>query len=103
MKNNSINTIALTNISFSFFPISFVFGNLITNVNILVFCCLGIFYLRSKILTTEFDLPIKIIFLFFFLIFFSTSLDFFKSLYLNEYEYYDLIKLMKSILFFRFF
>ena len=103
MKNNSINTIALTNISFSFFPISFVFGNLITNVNILVFWCLGIFHLRSKILTTEFDLPIKIIFLFFFLIFFSTSLDFFKSLYLKEYEYYDLIQLVKSILFFRFF
>ena len=103
MKNNLVNTITLTNISFSFFPISLVLGNLITNVNILVFCCLGIFYLRSKILTTEFDLPIKIIFLFFFLIFFSTSLDFFKSLYLKEYEYYDLIKLVKSILFFRFF
>ena len=102
-KIYNINSILLINLVFSFFPISFVLGTFITNINLVLFCCLGIFHLRSKILTTEFDLAIKIIFLFFFVIFFSTSLDFLKSLYLNEYEYYDLIKLVKSILFFRFF
>ena len=102
-KIYNINSILLINLTFGFFPISFVLGNFITNINLVLFCCLGIFYLRSKILTTEFDLAIKIIFLFFFVIFFSTSLDFLKSLYLEEYEYYDLIKLVKSILFFRFF
>ena len=102
-KIYNINSILLINLIFGFFPISFVLGTLITNINLVLFCCLGIFHLRSKILTTEFDLAIKIIFLFFFVIFFSTSLDFLKSLYLEEYEYYDLIKLVKSILFFRFF
>ena len=102
-KIYNINSILLINLTFGFFPISFVLGTLITNINLVLFCCLGIFHLRSKVLTTEFDLAIKIIFLFFFVIFFSTSLDFLKSLYLKEYEYYDLIKLVKSILFFRFF
>ena len=64
-KVYNINSILLINLVFSFFPISFVLGTLITNINLVLFCCLGIFHLRSKILTTEFDLAIKIIFLFF--------------------------------------
>ena len=36
------------NIVFGFFPISFILGNLIININILLFCCLGIFHLKSK-------------------------------------------------------
>ena len=98
-----INSILLINLVFSFFPISFILGSLITNINLILFCCLGIFHLRSKILTTEFNLSIKIIFLFFLAIFFSTCLSLLRSLYLHEYEHYDLIKLIKSILFFRFF
>jgi len=101
--NFNINPILLTNLVFAFFPISFILGNFINNINLILFCCLGIFHLKSKILTTKFDLSIKIIFLFFFIIFFSTSLSLAKSLYLNEFEYYHLIKLVKSIVFFRFF
>jgi len=103
MKSNSVNTIALTNIFFGFFPISFILGNLFINLNILIFCCLGIFHLKSKIIKIKFNNSIKIILLFFLAIFFSTILSFFKSIYLQEYEYSDLIRLVKSILFFRFF
>ena len=102
-KNFNINPVLLTNIVFAFFPISFIFGNLITNINTLLFCCLGILHLRSRILTTKFNLSIKIIFLLFLIIFFSTSLNFIKSLYIDGYEYSELIRLLKSISFFRYF
>ena len=88
-RNIAVNNNLLISLIFAFFPISFILGNLITNINILLFCCFGIFYLRSKILTTEFPISIKIIFLFFFIILFSTSLSFIKSLYFQEYEYID--------------
>ena len=87
-KTYTDNNTLLINLVFGFFPISFVFGNLIININILLFCCLGIFYLKSKILTTKFDFSIKIIFLFFLSVLFSTILSFIKSLYLHEYEGY---------------
>ena len=103
-KNNfNKNLVLFTNLVFAFFPISFVFGNLFINLNLLLFCSLGIFHLRLKILKIKYDFPIKIIFLFFLLILFSTSLNFLKISYTNGYEYENLVPLLKSILFFRFF
>ena len=102
-KNFSIDSVLLTNLIFAFFPISFVLGNLIINANVILFCGLGLFHLRSKILTTKFDLSIKIIFLLFFAIIFSTSLNFIKSLYFEGYEHATLTNLIKSVVFFRFF
>ena len=102
-KNFSIDSILLTNLVLAFFPISFILGNFIININLILFCVLGIFLLRSKILTTKFNFPIKIIFLLFFVIFFSTGLSFTKSLYFEGYEYINLERLIKSILFFRYF
>jgi len=102
-KNLSFNSIILINLVFAFFPISFIFGNLITNINLLLFCILGVFHLKSKIFEIKFNLPIKIIFFLFFAILFSTSLSFIKSLYIEGYEYIHLIRLVKSIIFFRFF
>jgi len=103
LKKISINATSLTNLTFAFFPISFILGNLIINLNILLFCCLGIFHLRSKILKTNYNFPIKIILSFFFIVFFSTSLDFIKILYTEGYEYKNLVTLIKSVTFFRFF
>ena len=56
-KNNN-NPYLFINLVFGFFPISFILGGLIVNVNLLLFCCLGIFYLKSKILTIKFDFSI---------------------------------------------
>ena len=84
-KIYNINSILLINLIFGFFPISFVLGTLITNVNLVLFCCLGIFYLRSNILKSEIDLPIKIIFLFFVIVVFSTSLNLARSLYFQGF------------------
>ena len=91
------------NLVFSFFPISFILGTLIVNLNLLLFCCLGIYYLKSKVVTTKFDFPIKIIFLFFLIIFFSTGLSLAKNFYFAGYEPVDFVRFTKSILFFRFF
>jgi O-antigen ligase len=102
-EKNSNNPYLFINLVFSFFPISFILGSLIVNLNLVLFCCLGIYYLKSKILTTKFDFSIKIIFLFFFILFFSTSLSLIKSLYFEEYDSTALNRLVKSILFFRFF
>ena len=88
---------------FSFFPISFILGTLIVNLNLLLFCCLGIYYLKSKVVTTKFNFPIKIIFLFFLIIFFSTGLNLAKTLYFEGYEAGNFVTFTKSILFFRFF
>ena len=102
-KKYQFDPVLLTNLTFGLFPISFIIGNAIVNINVVLFCLLGIFHLRSKILEVKFDFPIKIIFLFFCVILFSTSLSFIKSLYFNTYEYENLIRLIKAIAFFRFF
>ena len=93
----------LINFVFAFFPFSFIFGNLITNINIVLFCILGIFHLRSKIFEIKFNLPIKIIFLLFLVVFFSTILSFAKYLYFEGYEDVHFNRLIKSIIFFRYF
>ena len=67
-ENLALNSNLLISIAFSLFPISFIIGNLVTNLNFLLFCCLGIFYLRKKILTNKLNLPLKIISLFFLLL-----------------------------------
>ena len=102
-KKSPTNSILLINFTFAFFPISFILGNLIINLNLVLFCILGIFYLRSKILTTKYDLVIKIIFLFFFIILFSTCLSFIRSVYFEGFQDVHLSRLIKSITFFRFF
>jgi len=91
------------NIVLALFPISFIIGSLIVNINLIIFCGLGIYYLKSKILKFNFDFTLKIIFLFFLLIFFSTCLSFIKSLYFEGYSDIHLARLIKSLLFFRFF
>ena len=102
-KKISINSVLLINLTLAFFPISFIVGNLFINLNLVLFCILGIFHLKSKLLTAKYNLPIKIIFLFFLAILFSTSLSFIKFLYFEDYESIHLGRLIKAILFFRFF
>ena len=101
IKNNHY---LFVNLVFAFFPFSFIFGSLVVNLNLLLFCCLGIFYLRSKILRTKYDLIIKIIFLFFLIVFLSTTLNVVKSYYFDGHrsDVY-LVQFSKSILFFRYF
>ena len=103
-KEINNNPYIFVNLVFAFFPFSFILGSLFVNLNLLLFCCLGIFYLRSKILRTKYDLIIKIIFLFFLIVFLSTTLNVIKSYYFDGHRsdiYLD--QFLKSIFFFRYF
>ena len=99
----NIRSISYTNLIFAFLPISFILGNFIINLNLILLCILGIFHLKSKILTTKLDFTLKIIFLLFIVVFFSTSLSFIKSIYFDGYEQNNLTRLIKSVFFFRFY
>ena len=99
-KNININSILFINLIFAFFPISFILGNLITNLNLVLFCIYGIWFLRSKILKFKFNNTLKIIFSFFLVVFFSTILSFIKSFYFQEYDESIITRLIKSVLFF---
>ena len=93
----------IINIVFALFPISFIFGSVFVDLNLIVFCLFGAFYLKPKISKIKLNFTLKIILLFFIIIFFSTSIGLIKSLYIEEYDKAHLIRLVKSILFFRFF
>ena len=69
VKKDNNSSHLLLNLVFGFLPVSLILGSFIVNLNFFIFCCLGIYYLRSKILTTKFDFILKLIFLFFFIIF----------------------------------
>ena len=98
------NSYLFTNLVFAFFPFSFIIGSLVVNFNLLLFCCLGIFYLKSKILSTKYDFAIKIIFLFFLIVFLSSTLNVIKSQYFDGYDSdLNFARFTKSILFFRYF
>ena len=103
-KETENNPYLFVNLVFAFFPFSFIIGSSVVNFNLLLFCCLGIFYLKSKILKTKYNFCIKIIFLFFLIIFLSTTTDVIRSYYLDGYNSnLNLLRFTKSILFFRYF
>ena len=82
------------NILLFLFPVSFLLGNLLINLEIFLFILFGLFFYGFKI----FDIKTKSLLLltsFFILLFFSTTIT-----NLNEYRDDSLIK---SILFFRYF
>ena len=83
-KEINSNPYLSINLVFAFFPFSFIIGSLVVNFNLLLFCCLGIFYLKSKILRTKYDFAIKIIFLFFLIVFLSSTLNVVKSQYFDS-------------------
>ncbi len=97
-----INNVQIINFIFAFLPISFLLGNLITNLNILVLFLFAILQVKLKDLSIKLDLPFKIILLFFLIVLFSTSLSYIKSLYSGEHDT-EFLRFAKSLLFFRFF
>ena len=103
LKNFFLNNTSLTNMVFAFFPISFILGSLVINLNLILFCLLAIFNIKSKIIKIKLNFSLKIIFLFFFIVFLSTSINLIKTLYFDGYSDVSSSNLLKSIIFFRFF
>ena len=77
------------------FPLSFIFGNLITNIEIILISLLGIFIYKKKIFLFENKKTIIVLFTFFLLLIFSTTLYHNFNL--------DSPQVIKSILFMRYF
>ena len=50
-KKYGFNSALLSNLIFGFFPISFIIGNAIVNINVILFCLLGFFPFKIKNLT----------------------------------------------------
>ena len=48
------NRYLLINSIFGFFPISFIFGSVFVDLNLITFCLLGVFYLKLKISEIKF-------------------------------------------------
>ena len=88
------------NLLFSFIPISFLAGNLILNINILLFIVLGIFFYGKDIFNLNFNNLDKLIIVFFTYTIFTGILNnfYFKSESLNE----DFTIITKSLLYIRF-
>lgn len=77
------------------FPLSFIFGNLITNIEIILISLLGIFIYKKDVFLFENKQTIIILFTFFLLLIFSTTL--YHNFNLNSPQ------VIKSILFMRYF
>ena len=102
-ENLKIDSILLINIIFALFPLTFIFGNLITNINLVLFCCLGIFCLKEKFHELKFNNPLKIILFLFIIIFISSTISFIKTFYIHGFNNDSFFQFFKSITFFRFF
>jgi len=102
-KNLKNSSYFLINFIFCFFPISFILGSFFLNLNFLLFCCFGLYYLRSEIFKHKYNNIIKVIFSFFLVVFISTSISFIKVLYFDNYHDWELDRFLKSILYFRYF
>mgnify|MGYP005992337629 CR=1 FL=1 len=103
LKKQFFSNIFLTNSVFAFFPISFILGNLVTNLNLILFCLLAILNIKSKITEIKINFSLKIIFLFFFIVFLSTAINLIATSYFEGYSDVSSNNLFKSIIFFRFF
>ena len=101
IRNLNFDLIFFINLSFCIFPLTYILGNLLLNLNLLILCLLGIIYLKKKLFYFKPDLFITSIILFFFLIFFSTLINS-KILNHEEFEIKKLENLFKSIIFLRF-
>ena len=84
IKNLNFDLIFFINLFFCIFPLAYILGNLLLNLNLLILCLLGIIYLKKKLFYFKPDLIIASIILFFFLIFFSTLIN---SKILNHEEF----------------
>ncbi len=89
------------NLLFLFIPVSFALGNLIINLNILLFIIISLFLYGKKIFIRKYLILDKLIILFFFYLFFVGVYNNFLSYYI-ENNTNDLSIVLKSILFFRY-
>ena len=95
IKNASFIDYKTLNILFLFFPATFLIGNAVLNINILLICITGIVVFRKKIFSFKNERLSAVILIFFILILFSTLIDISKDPKNDHF--------FKSISYFRYF
>ena len=89
----------LINLLFSFIPISFIAGNLILNLNVLLFIIFSVVFYGKNILSLSFNNLDKIILIFFAYTIFTGVLN---NLYLQSENLEDYYIIIKTFLYLRF-
>jgi len=106
IKNIKYNLSFFINLFFCTFPYSYIFGNLIVNLNLLIFCLISLVYLKRKIFYLNSNYLLKLTSVFFLLVFTSTLFIYLENLQLSQINYKSsdpLTNLNKSIIFFSLF
>ena len=100
-------SINILNILFYILPFSFILGNLLLNLNVAIFIIVGSIYYKKKIFFIKQDLFLKLLFLFFLYLIFTTVINFLDSYYSENSSVNDIdnhiTNVLKSIAFLRFF
>ena len=76
------------NLLLAFFPLSFIAGNMIININVILFILSAIIIFRKTLFRAEYFLLDKLIFLFFFLILFNGAFNDLQ-IYINDKKFSD--------------
>ena len=84
IKNQKINEIKLAEILFYTFPLSFIIGNFLLSLHLLLFIVTSLFLIKERHLTVRFDNSYWILISFFLYLFLSTTIQFSSPGFLNE-------------------
>ena len=84
IKNQKINDIKVVEILFYLFPLSFILGNLIINLHLLIFIVFSFFLINKKGLNTRFEYYYWILISFFLYFFLLTTFQFHYPEFINE-------------------
>ena len=84
IKNQKINDIKVVEILFYLFPLSFILGNLIINLHLLIFIVFSFFLINKKGLSTRYEYYYWILISFFLYFFLVTTFQFHYPEFINE-------------------
>jgi len=105
IKNQKINEIKLAEILFYTFPLSFIIGNFLLSLHLLLFIVTSLFLIKKEQLTIRFNNSYWILIFFFLYFFLSTTIQFQSPGLLNETIQgwpFENQPIFKSLILFRF-
>ena len=84
IKSHKVKEYKLIEVLFYTFPVSFIIGNLILSLHLLIFIIFSLFWIKKKQLTFRFNNSYWFLIFFFLYIFLSTTIQFLTPGLLNE-------------------
>lgn len=92
----------LLNLLFSLIPVSFIAGNLVLNLNILLFILFGFIFYGKDILRSNFDFLDKLIFFYFAYLLFTGFYNNINNYFFSDFPFEDPSVMIKSVLYQRY-